>query len=68
MIHDEGQDRGGGGTGGHGVNAVPGKEGVGLHDGAGGQVGNLAPVREVHIGNHVAQPQKRLEQKMTFLP
>ena len=49
------------------LKTVPAERGVGLHHRAGGQIGHLALVRRVYVGNQVPQPQKRLDNADSLL-
>ena len=67
MAGDEGPDGCGHGAGEERLDAIPTEECVGFHHGAEGQIRNLAPVRDIDIGDHVAQAQEGLQEQMAFL-
>lgn len=48
----------------HRRDRVPGEEGIDLHNGVFGQVGDLPPVGDVDIGHKVSQAQQRLYQQV----
>ena len=44
------------------IDLVTAEEGIGFHDGISWQIGNLAPVGYVDVGDQVSQPQQRFDQ------
>ncbi len=61
MARDQGVDAWGQAPCRQRLHLVAAEPGVGLHDGAQGQVRHLADVGEVHIGDEVAQPHQRAQ-------